>query len=569
MSSAPLPTSPPRGRPTISQLVLPFFLRAEGRWKAYVLLALNLIFMFGLTYVLVWANRLAGQLVDSLIARNWNLAISTIGRAIGAGLSASFLSITQGVFTNFIDLQWRTWLTGELLRRWTSHNVYYDIERDGLLSNADQRIAEDVKLFTNQTLSLVLGFISAIVMIGTYGYNLWGLSGTLRLNVAGLDIKIPGYMLWVAIIVTIGQVALAHWVGNVLIRLNYRRQTVEADFRFRAIQLRENAEQIAFYGGGPREHHVLASLFERIRQTVSTIYLRTGKVMFVQDVYARFFDPVATIATLPRYFAGEITMGTMTQVTGAYTMFSGALSIVNQSYIGITEWLGVTNRLRDLYASIRHVEERESGITVQRTPHDELDTTKLRLRTPQGAVMTFIPPQRFGTGERWLISGPSGTGKSTFLRAVAGLWPYGEGGISIPQNAMVLFLPQRSYIPDGDLKSALTYPAEPNSFSDSDARHVLEIVRLSTKLPSLTESAAWQRKLSGGEQQRIAIARALLHKPAYLFLDEATSALDESSERELYEALISSLPDSAIISVAHRGALRDYHWHFLDLLPNE
>lgn len=554
-----------RGRPTILQLAMPFWL-SEERYKALFKLAIILCIMFSMTYCMIWANRLAGEVIDALVNRQWEQVLETLLLSTVVGLGVSTLSILNAVFNNLLDLQWRTWLTHRFMQRWTDNHAYYDIEREGTLSNADQRIAEDVKLFTNQTLGLALGFVSAGVMAVGYGHLLWSLSGSLEFEVAGWRIVIPGYMFFLAFINIGVQFLLMHWVGKKMVALNNEKQTVEADYRYAAMQLRENAEQIAFYGGGRRERRRLAELFQLVYVNTVTIVKRTAKVMLMQDGYGRIFDPVPTIAALPRYFSGELTMGGLTQVTGAFSMFSGALSIATQSYLGITSWLAIANRLRDLSASLEHSRHRVSGISLSRESSPELVTSALRLYTPRQAPLTAIPPQRFSLGERWLITGPSGAGKSTFLRALAGLWPYGDGAIRLPADHTVLFLPQRSYIPDGDLKSALIYPGEAERFSDDDCRDALRKVGLAQL--SLTDAERWRQKLSGGEQQRLAIARALLHRPDFLFLDEATSALDEESERRLYETMMTALPHSAVISVAHRSQLQQYHNRVLELNPS-
>lgn len=555
-----------QGRPSILQLALPFW-RSSERASALVKLAVILAFTFGGTYLAVEANKLAGEVIDALVNRKWELVLRVMLSSVAVGLASSAVSILHAVVNNLLDLQWRTWMTRDFLTRWTDHHSYYELEREGQLSNADQRIAEDVRLFTDQTLGLGLTFVSAGVKGVSFGYLLWSLSGSLEFSIAGHHISIPGYMLILAFAYTGVQLWLTHWVGKVMVGLSNQKQTVEADFRYAAMTVRENAEQIAFYGGAKRELARLLDRFHLVRRNRVAIIGREAKVMATQESYGRIFDPIPTIGVLPRYFAGELTLGGVTQVTGAFNMFSGTLSIVNQAYLGIATWLAISNRLRDLSWSLAKAQDVRRGVVVKQTPQRELTTSSLELRTPLGVSLTKIVSQRFAPGERWLVRGPSGAGKSTLLRAIAGLWPHGDGSIDRPAHARLMFLPQQSYIPDGTLKSALAYPAEADQFGDEECLRVLDTVGLFQRASSLSAWERWQHELSGGEQQRLALGRVLLHKPDFLFLDEATSALDESSEAELYQALLAALPDSAVISVAHRSTLLRFHDRVLDLGP--
>lgn len=553
------------GRPSRRELVLPFWRAREERAGAWLKLLVIVSLTLGGTYLAVWANRLTGEVTDALVGRKWDALFTALLVATAVGVGAGSLSIVERALNQTLVLQWRTWLTRQLLDRWTEAHAFYDIERDGRLSNADQRIAEDVRLFTEQSIHLGLSFISVTVHASTYGYLLWTLSGTLSFQVGGVAVSIPGYMVFLAFLYTGLELALTHWVGRKMVALNVEKQTVEADLRHSAMQLRENAEQVAFYGGGRRERGRLAARYEQVRlNTVSIIY-RTLKVGFVQTGYAQVFHPVPTLGALPRYLAGEITMGGMTRIVSAFGMFNNTLSFVNQAYLSIANWVALCNRLQDLIQALDQAKLRPRGIAVAPQSQAELTTSALQLYTPLQTPLLSLPGQRFARGERWLICGPSGSGKSTFLRAVAGLWPYGGGGVQLPASASMMFLPQRSYIPDGTLKGALAYPSDADRYDDAACERVLRVVGLDSALPLLHEVERWQHRLSGGEQQRLAVARALLHRPDFLFLDEATSALDEASEARVYQALLAELPDSALISVAHRTALQRYHSHVLNV----
>lgn len=559
---------PSAERPTIAQLLLPFW-RSNESWIALGLLAAILTISFTATYGHVKLNKVQGSLTDALVALNWEALKPLLVASMLLGLITVLMPIVSTALTGYLDLRWRTWMTRDFLEKWTANAHFYKIERDGLVSNAEQRIAEDIRLTTDTSLNLFTSLTGVVVNTVTYSILLWNISGALDFKIDDTQVSIPGYMVIAAYVYCAMHLWLSHWLGKVLIGLNNHKQTVEADFRYQGMQVREYAEQVAFYRGGGIEKKHLNDRFQRVRTNTISIINRTFKVMFGQHMFAHLFSLLPTLLALPLLLGGKITYGDMVRITGAYSMLSNSIAFFPQAYIGFTNWLALTNRLRDFQCAISKAENRVSAIEYGHTGDQSLSCTQLQLNTPTGQELTYLEKWQVRPGDRWLITGRSGSGKSTLLRVCAGLWPYGSGKVSLPQASNFLFLPQKSYIPTGTLKEALCYPHAGAEFDDEECRRALQSAALPALADSLTVYDRWQQSLSGGEQQRIAIARVLLQRPNYLFLDEATSALDPETEHRLYTAMINALPDTTIISVAHRTSLAQYHTKALDLTPQK
>ncbi|MDQ2819745.1 MAG: ABC transporter ATP-binding protein/permease [Pseudomonadota bacterium] len=561
------PTPQSTGRPGIRHLLTPYW-GSRQRWRAWKLVALWFGITFGSAWLYVRANELTGELTDALLGRKWDALRNVIWLTIGVGVSVGALGVIRTAIIDLIDLDWRTWLTNHFLERWFSAHAYYEIERDGALTHADQRIAEDVRLFANSSIVNLSNVINVLVSMVAFTTVLWSLSGTLTIPIGDLRLRIPGYMVYVAVAYNLAYFMLVHWVGKRLVGLGMKKQTVEADYRHGAMQVRENAEQIALYGGAANELQRLRRRFAKVRQNVLAVVVRTAKLEMTRTVYGHVFAVLPTLTALPRYFAGEITLGGVTQAVGAFGQLSSSLGYFQSAYPSFAMWVALANRLRDLSWAIDKAHARPNGFTVARASQAGIHSSVLALRTPLGDPLADVAPLQLAAGSRTLVRGPSGTGKSTLLRTLAGLWLHGAGSVTLPLEARIMFLPQRSYLPTGTFKAAMCYPLMPHQFDDAACQRVLEACGLGTRITSLHTSDNWQQLLSGGEQQRVAFARVLLQRPDFVFLDEATSALDPATEALLYQALIAELPGSAIISVAHRTAVADYHDDIIDLVPS-
>ncbi|KAA1001698.1 ABC transporter ATP-binding protein/permease [Paraburkholderia panacisoli] len=483
------------------------------------------------------------------------------------------LSVYNRYLRQMLGFRWRQWLTRRYLNRWLGGGIFYRVERDRLADNPDQRIAADLSLFTTTTLSLTLDLLSTVETLVWFSIVLWSTAGALTVMVGSSSIQIPGYMLWAAIVYAIVGALVTNRIGHPLVSINYQLQRVEADFRFGLIRLRENAEEIAFYDGMQTEESNANDLFARIRENWWRFMKYTKRYSFVLNFYAQVADIFPIIVASPRYFAGAVSFGTLMQITDAFGSVSESLSWFINNYDTLAEWRATVNRLSEFERVMQQSHLKESvspatehgGINLHYVDENQLVTRNLSLALPDGRTLGNVRDIAVKPGSRWLVRGTSGSGKSTFLRALAGLWPFGNGLIDAPVGAHMMFIPQRSYLPAGTLKAALAYPAKADTFSDDECHEVLRACRLEGYADRLQQSEPWWRILSPGEQQRLAIARVLLHKPDYVFLDEATSALDSETEAHLYHLLTERLHKGAIVSVAQRESLVQFDEETLDI----
>jgi putative ATP-binding cassette transporter len=471
--------------------------------------------------------------------------------------------VARAVVSPYLRLRWRRWLTNHYLSHWLHGRGYYRIELQRTVDNADQRISEDLRQLGEYTMSLLLGILGSVATLVSFIFILWELSGPLSLKFIGIDATIPGYMAWVALIYAFVGTFLANIVGRRLINLNFMRQRYEANFRFGLVRVRENAEGIALYNGEQRETDQLNLRFADIFRNGWQVLFTQAQLAFYQSGYAQLAIIFPYVVTAPRFFAGVITFGVMTQTASAFGQVQSALSFFIDNYTSLAELRAVMDRLKGL----QHATDDKPETTLDVVPQARADVHAegLTLSLPTGQALLEDAQVDLPRGKATLISGASGTGKSTLFRALAGIWPFGRGHVNIPAGARVLFLPQKPYIPIGTLRDAIKYPDEKSAATDAEIVDALKTARLGHLVSRLDEEAHWSNILSGGEQQRVAAARALVFKPDWLFLDEATASLDDESEAAIYNALKQRLPTTTMISIGHRPTLRQWHDRRLEL----
>jgi len=472
--------------------------------------------------------------------------------------------VYQLYLNQWLQIRWRQWMTRRYLGEWLHDANHYRMQLQGdAADNPDQRISDDVKFFVDQTLSLGVGLLSSVVTLASFVVILWGLSAESPLTISGHVFAIPGYLVWGALIYAIFGTALTQWIGSPLVNLSFEQQRFEADFRFNLVRVRENSEQIALLRGESAERQRLSERFGRVIENWYAIMTRTKRLTAFTASYSQAAVIFPYILVAPAYFGNKIQLGGMMQTASAFSSVQQALSFFVSIYRSLAEWRAVVARLSgfemSIASAVTQATQANSINVVSSTGSDKIDLNKLLVSLPNGTPLVSADGFNIRADERTLVTGPSGAGKSTLFRAVAGIWPFGSGSIAIPARATLMMLPQRPYFPVGSLQAAIVYPAEASAFSPGRVRDALMSVGLPQLASRLEEDAHWNRMLSLGEQQRLGIARALLHAPQYLFLDEATASLDEASEAALYELLREKLPATTVVSIGHRSTLAAFH----------
>lgn len=536
--------------------------KSKEKWRARGLLAGVIALSLGQVYMLVMLNQWNNVFYNALQERDFEVFWPLIGQFSLIAFGYIIMAVYAIYVKQILEIKWRTWMTSRYLDEWMHSQTYYRLQvlgGDGV-DNPDQRISDDIGMFVNLTLSLFIGLLKQVSTLVAFVVILWQLSGELDIPVGDTVLSVPGYMVFVTLIYSVVGTWLAHKVGRSLIGLNYDQQRYEADFRFSMVRVRENSESIAFYGGEGPEMQNFQERFGMVIRNFWALMKRTKLLNFYVNGYAQLAVIVPILMSAPKYFSGDMQLGGFIQTLSAFGRVQDALSYFVEAYDTIAQYVAVIRRLGGFTGHMEAAENMQASFGFDsRDDINGLVLQDVQVELPDGRRLFEGLSLAVPAGKYLLVSGNSGCGKSTLLRALAGIWPYGCGNVSLPSGWRSMFLPQRPYLPLGSLRRAIYYPQPVPENESADLRELLERFGIGRLADRLDEVDDWSRILSLGEQQRLAFIRILLFRPDIVFLDESTSAMDEQREAEAYDILKELLPEMAVISVGHRSTLFKKH----------
>ncbi len=560
-------------------LSLPYF-QSEEKWRARLLLGACISLNLGMVYMMVLLNDWNRVFYDALQNRNAEVFWKQLG--VFAMLATCFIIVAVYRFylTQLLEVRWRAWMTRDYLERWLSGHVFYQLElqsKNGT-DNPDQRIQEDVQQFTADTVGLSMGLLDATVTLLSFIGILWSLSGGFSFDIGGETYNIPGFMVWMALAYALCGSLIGHLIGRSMASLNFAQQRLEADFRHHLMRVREYSEAIALDRGNTVERQSLQQRFAQVLDNFMRLLRVQKRYTWFNSGYGQAAVVFPMLVASPRYFSGAIQLGELMQISSAFGQVQESLSWFISNYSRLASWQATTLRLTSFQDQMLAVTEATLRVDTATKGINALHTTPLTVSLPHGEVLLADTSLNMAAGDTVLIRGPSGCGKSTLLRVLAGIWPYvtfpthdrrGEpityGPVLLPARSV--FMPQRPYFPAGTLRQALAYPDSAEHYTDDALKNALYDALLPHLTTELDTAGQWTQQLSGGEQQRLALARVLLKRPRWVFADEATSALDEAGEKVLYEKLLTMVREEGggLVSIAHRPGVASYHdtvWQF-------
>lgn len=524
-----------------------------------------------LTIAAVYMTLLLNEWFNSFYSALQNYDSGAVYRGLLRFTGLAFAHIAFAVYSYYLQqrlaLRWRKWMTKNYLAKWTGQQMYYRLEMfsQGTADNPDQRISEDINLFTARTLSFMSGLLRSATTIVCFIFVLWNLSEVLSFSAGGQEIHIYGYLVWTALAYSVFGTWITHKVGHRLVSLNYLQQKLEADFRFSMVRLRETAESVAFYNGAAKEEAFLSNRFMTLLRNTLFIIKKQKQLSWLTNSYAQIAIIFPFVVAVPRYLSQNISLGGLMQIANCFGKVQDAMSYFVDVYASLAEWQSCAERLlsfdKHIAAIEKETEEKSVSLVREETP-DRLRLTDVTISVPamdenkRTREIISSAACTIKSGEHVILKGPSGSGKSTLLRTLAGFWPYVKGHISMPAPSEMMFIPQKPYIPMGTSAEAASYPLE--TADEEILSPLLVECGLSHLMEKTDTEADWSHILSLGEQQKLAFVRVFLRKPKWVFLDEATSAMDEETEEKMYR-LLTALPGTTVISIGHRSTLDKWH----------
>ncbi|MDO9711181.1 ABC transporter ATP-binding protein/permease [Paracraurococcus lichenis] len=546
------------------------YFNGDQKWRARGLaagvLGLTLLQILVQVRFNIW-NR---DFFNALENRDRDAFFGQMGLFLGLTLASMVTAVYQLYVRQLLQLHWREWLVFRLQRRWLENGRHYQLNfLDGAADNPDQRISENTRAATAMAVDLAVGLVTSVLMLLSFVGILWTLSGPLHVALDATEFDIPGYMVFAALLYAFIGSFLTWRIGGPMVEANIRRNEAESDHRFALVRLRESSEGVALIRGEADEERGLRQAFGHVVQVMRDLMRSERNLMWLTSAYGMLLTVFPVLVASPRFFSGAITLGVLMQISSAFGQVTTSLNWFVDNFPRLADWRSHVERVVELEDTLEaeQLAEVEGGIAVVEDPGAAaLVFRDLQIAQSDGSTLIAEANAEIAAGEKVLIVGESGTGKSTLFRAIAGLWPWGRGEIRIPPRAQMMFMPQRPYLPLGTLAAALAYPEPPKRFARAAQAAALTRCGLEHLVPRLDETERWDRILSLGEQQRLAFARLLLHRPRWVFMDEATAALDEANQDAMMRLFPEELAGSALLSIGHRPGLDAYHDRTLTLV---